>query len=191
MLNCCIRHKLSHGQQQHSQSPTASGAGDTTIFHTPTSSLSFSQRHRDTAMEDSQHGGVPMTEDGHSSTSSDEFYEAQESIQTDTDTSLTKTDSHTTNQPDVTSSLRSQISCDSSGSPSIRPRTADLQPVAGGNDPLSLLGREEEGEDTGVRDQEEAECTERSGALRPYKDLVLIATNEPMYEPAVQVSVVL
>ena len=184
MLNCCIYHKLSHGkQQQQSQSTTTS---DTTIFHTPTSSPSFSQRRQDSVMSQQGAGQDDGTHDG-SSTSSDEFYEAQESIQTDTDT---KTDSHTTSQPgsgDVTSSLLSQKSTDSLGS--IKPRNADLQPVAGGNDPLSLLGKEEEEDDFGVRDQE-SECTERSGALRPYKDLVLIATNEPMYEPAVQVSFV-
>ena len=133
-----------------------------------------------------------------SSSSSDEFFEAQESIQADPNSSLQKSESHTTDLSGSRSqvsplNVERQESQSSLGSPSMHPRKVDLQPVEGGNDPLSLLSREEEDHFAGQRveraakEEEEEETTERSGALRPYKDLVLIATNEPMYEPAVQV----
>ena len=101
---------------------------------------------------------------------------------------------HTMN---VTSSLHSSSvgSCDGLESPSARPRKVDLQPVEGGSDPLSMLGEEEDELMTGRKKakkekEEEMEwtCTERTGALKPYKDLVLIATGELMYEPVIQVS---
>ena len=67
----------------------------------------------------------------------------------------------------------------------------DLQPVEGGNDPLSMLGEDEEelmtGRKKAKKEEEEWSCTERAGTLKPYKDLVLIATGELMYEPVIQV----
>ena len=151
-------------------------------------------------MREKDKNDEPSSLSSRSSSSSDEFFEAQESIQTDPNSSLQKSESRTTDRSGSRSqvsplNVERQESQSSLGSPSMHPRKVDLQPVEGGNDPLSLLSREEEEEEedhfAGQRleraAKEEEGTTERSGALRPYKDLVLIATNEPMYEPAVQV----
>ena len=151
-------------------------------------------------MREKDKNDEPSSLSSRSSSSSDEFFEAQESIQTDPNSSLQKSESRTTDWSGPHSqvsplNVECQESQSSLGSPSMHPHKVDLQPVEGGNDPLSLLSREEEEEEedhfAGQRVEraakEEEGTTERSGALRPYKDLVLIATNEPMYEPAVQV----
>lgn len=152
-------------------------------------------------MREKDKNDEPSSLGSRSSSSSDEFFEAQESIQTDPNSSLQKSESRTTDRSGPHSqvspmNVERQESQSSLGSPSMHPRKVDLQPVEGGNDPLSLLSREEEEEEDhfagqrverAAKEEEEEGTTERSGALRPYKDLVLIATNEPMYEPVVQV----
>ena len=80
-------------------------------------------------------------------------------------------------------------------SPSVKPRSVDLKPTA--NDPLSLLNDEDDEEGGAFPANQEVVSQEKSdiaptegrvGALRPYKDLVLLRTGKPLYVPETQVS---
>lgn len=187
MLNACIQHKLKQ-ERLHSEASSSSLPGDQ--FQSPTSSLSFSQRMLCQRSEGGEETGVEQASEpsqrshSNSSSSSDEFFEAQESLQF----------SHQSTPPLVTRTgadfSGSQEEPDGGGldSPSTRPRDLNLQPVQGGCDPLSLLGGDEDEEVILPRGKTDQSPHKRTGALRPYKDLVLIATGETMFEPVTQVS---
>ena len=207
MLNCCIQHKISHTQRLHSppssSAVTSGSSQEPPELQTPTSSLSFSQRISsqlsleenlsvgEEAKEESKTRQVRRSRSNHASSSSseDEFFEAPESpTQLHKESSLERTIKELSLDDD--SKVAGKLP-----SPSVKPRSVDLKPTA--NDPLSLLNDEDDEEGGAFPANQEAVSQEKSdiastegrvGALRPYKDLVLLRTGKPLYVPETQVS---
>lgn len=184
MLNNCIRHKITHTQKLYStsncsQSETRNSSQDSE-FQSPTSSLSFSQRvSRQVSQEDSI-PNVLRT----SNSSDDEFYEAQEALDSDSN-SHSKTENESGKTP-VKNDLRTDNlfeETNHSESPRIASKKLLLEPVS--IDPLSLFANEDE---IGPPPIHQEIRVGRIGALEPYKNLLLIVTGEPLYVPETQVS---
>lgn len=180
MLNNCIRHKVSHTQKLHFQpsslsKPSASTRGSSTEpeYHSPVSSLSFSQR---------VHQQVSKSNSPPSNSSDDEFYEAQEALDSDQNggNSEPSTDKDKGHLKIDSSKNTSELSTES---PSLTPKKLDLEPTS--IDPLS----------SSLTDNIEEEIIQkldtshnRSGALEQCKDLLLLATGEPLFVPETQVN---
>ena len=128
---------------------------------------------------------------GNNSSSEDEFYEAPE-----TPTAIK--DIETTLEKSI-KELSLEGSSIRTGSPSVKPKMADLKPTD--VDPLSLLSDDvDSGElaasvrvkaghrksSKGVK-EETVPPAGRVGALKPYKDLLLLKTGEALYIPDTQV----
>ena len=199
MLNCCIHHKISHARRGTSPSPSPSTHRTSMEpdYHTPSSSLSYSQRISSQLSHEDEKESITMdtpvamdttvTTDTADCSSDDEFYEALE-----TPTRLTES-----SESRLERSIR-ELSMDSNTfktcpSPNLTPKTADLKPVE--MDPLSLAVADSD-ESTpptiskrkmdGAKEEVSITRT-RQGALKQYKDLVLIGTGEPLYIPETQV----
>lgn len=165
MLNNCIGHKVSHTAKLHSN-PSAS-TEPKKEFHSPTTSLSFSQR----AQRHYEEPGTTLKST--SSESDDEFYEAQESLE------QPKTNEASSSTMSLIKDIETDITY-IADSPSLAPRELNLEPV--NIDPLSLFANEED-ELIGISHKEER----RIGALHPFKDLTLLVTGEELYVPETQV----
>ena len=207
MLNCCIQHKISHAQRRRTPSSSPARTSRSSVepdqFHSPSSSLSYSQRvagQEETMITTETRKDEDSKNDFHScSSSDDEFFEAFETPKSET--SLQKSIKEL--------SLDSTLKMDS---PSVRPKSADLKPVA--VDPLSLTTDDDYtipsstttsgtvavttdvasttiAGDTCTNEETEGGSNTpytRVGALEQYKDLILLRTGEPLYVPETQVS---
>ena len=185
MLNSCIRHKITHTQKLHSTSTRSHSetrdSSQNSDSQSPTSSLSFSQR---VSKQVSQEDSTPKVLRASNSSDDDEFYEAQEAIDSDSN-SQSKTENESEKTP-VKNDLRTDNlfeETDESKSPRIVSKKLHLEPVS--IDPLSLFANEDE---IGPPPIHQEIQVGRIGALEPYKNLLLIATGEPLYVPETQVS---
>ncbi len=191
MLNCCIGHKISHAQRRRTPSSSSTRTSRSSVepeYHSPSSSLSYSQRiagQEETVTINRTRDEADSKNDFHScSSSDDEFFEAFETPSGEL-SSLEK-------------SIK-ELSMDSIriGSPSIKPKTVDMRPVE--IDPLSLLS-DDYSVPTTITNIDTSNVTTssevveacnsntiRAGAVEQYKDLVLLRTGEPLYIPETQV----
>ena len=207
MLNCCIRHKISHTHRLHSpHSPSVSStitkSSPEPEFDSPTSSLSFSQRitqqlsHDDTLEgkemtenEDDQTGNEDCKRPSQSTSSSgDEFFEANESVDSNPVTQNENGNESVKNESATDILSLESLSIKSSESPSIKPKSVELKPTL--QDPLSFFSSEEDMKPLIIikPDKPDKLVSDRAGALKPYKDLILIETGKPLYVPETQVS---
>ena len=210
MLNCCIRHKISHTHRLHSpHSPSVSStitkSSPQPEFDSPTSSLSFSQRitqqlsHDDTLEgkemtenEDDQTGNEDCKRPSQSTSSSgDEFFEANESVDSNPVTQNENGNESVKNESATDILSLESLSIKSSESPSIKPKSVELKPTL--QDPLSFFSSEEDMKPLIIikpdkLDKLDKLVSDRAGALKPYKDLILIETGKPLYVPETQVS---
>ena len=207
MLNCCIRHKISHTHRLHSpHSPSVSStitkSSPEPEFDSPTSSLSFSQRitqqlsHGDTLEgkemtenEDDQTGNEDCKRPSQSTSSSgDEFFEANESVDSNPVTQNENGNESVKNESATDILSLESLSIKSSESPSIKPKSVELKPTL--QDPLSFFSSEEDMKPLIIvkPDKPDKLVSDRAGALKPYKDLILIETGKPLYVPETQVS---
>ena len=210
MLNCCIRHKISHTHRLHSpHSPSVSStitkSSPEPEYHSPTSSLSFSQRitqqlsHDDTLEgkemtenEDDQTGNEDCKRPSQSTSSSgDEFFEANESLDSNPVTQNENGNESVKNENATDILSLESLSIKSSESPSIKPKSVELKPTL--QDPLSFFSSEEDMKPLIIikpdkLDKPDKLVSDRAGALKPYKDLILIETGKPLYVPETQVS---
>ena len=183
MLNNCILHKISHAKRLHysqlSAETSESKLSPTPEEQSPTSSLSFSQRiQRQTSSEQQPLPQTPPSSTGyHKSTSTDsdeEFFEAQETFE-----------EH--DKEDLRTSLVSSLDS--------KTKKLDLEPLVN-IDPLSLFASESEETDLftgrggggggGGKGRGEG-VPIRIGALKPFKGLTLLKSNEQLYIPETQV----
>ena len=178
MLNNCILHKISHAKRLHYSQLSAETSEpklpSTPEEQSPTSSLSFSQRiQRQTSHEQQQPlpQTPPSSTSHHRSTSSDsddEFFEAQETLE----------------EPD-----KEDFRTSSTSSLDSKTKKLDLEPLVN-IDPLSLFASESEEADLftgrGGKGRGEGVPT-RIGALKPFKGLTLLKSNEQLYVPETQV----
>ena len=192
MLNCCIRHKVSRTinntapVNQSTSSFMSARSGQESEFYSPASSLSYSQRVQE------QQPIIGCEESGReifsTGSSDDEFFEANESF----DSERMASEHASKNLPlkDKRESLISDdFNFEAQQSPDHQPKALDMKPVD--TDPLSLLASEENDMrpllDTPEHRKAAEMANKRLGATGPYKDLVLIATGEPLYVPETQV----
>lgn len=164
MLNCCIQHKLSHAQRRGrsvSSSSRTSKSSAEPEFLSPSSSLSFSQRKLSNRNSPEDQGTSEDDED--------EFFEANETPPTETSLERSIKELSLTER--------------SARSPVVKAKLVDLKPAD--VDPLSLLSSDLN--TTATSNISEVSPADRMGALKPYKDLVLLKTGEPLYVPETQV----
>ena len=207
MLNCCIRHKISHTHRLHSPhspsvSSTISKSSPEPEFHSPTSSLSFSQRitqqisHDDTLEgkemtenEDDQTGNEDCKRPSQSiSSSGDEFFEANESLDSNPVTQNENGNESAKNESETDILSLESLSIKRTESPSIKPKRVELKPTL--QDPLSFFSSEEDMKPLIITkpDKPDKPVSDRAGALKPYKGLILIETGKLLYVPETQVS---
>ena len=176
MLNSCIRHKISHTQKlyyksspSHKSSKSTAPRESSTEHHdSPLSSLSFSQRQ-----VSHQAKTTPIAS---TSSSDDEFYEAQEALDSDEN-------NEKINEP-LTEQKQSKETEPRDHPISLTPKTLELEPTS--IDPLSVNFDDEE-----EIIQKSNIGQERNGALHQYKDLLLLATGEPLFVPETQVNIII
>ena len=129
-----------------------------------------------------------VTTDTAGSSSDDEFYEALE-----TPTRLTEESSESRLERSIRELSMDSDTFKTCPSPNLKPKAVDLKPVE--MDPLSLpVADSNESTPPTVSKRKTGEAKEevpitrtRQGALKQYKDLVLIRTGEPLYVPETQV----